>query len=91
MTVTQEIARTHIANLVNDVHDIPTELVFNIDEVGSQEWADRKPRRVVIPHQERPRRIQCSVLNHKKASVASRNFQSRTIRECHSSSFTGRR
>jgi hypothetical protein len=66
MTVTKEIARTHVANLVNYVQDTPTELVFNIDEVGSQEWADRKPRRVIVPHQERRQRIQYSVPRSQK-------------------------
>jgi hypothetical protein len=61
MTITKEIARTLVANLVNSVQDIPTDLIFNVDEVGSQEWADRKPRRVIIPHQEQPQRIQDSV------------------------------
>jgi hypothetical protein len=45
MRVTKEIARMHVANLINYVTDIPTELIFNIDEVGSQEWADRKARK----------------------------------------------
>jgi hypothetical protein len=57
MTIAKEIARTHVANLVNDVQDILTELVFNLDEVGSQEWADRKPRKIIIPHRARPQMI----------------------------------
>jgi hypothetical protein len=44
----------------------PDELVLNVDEVGSQKWTDRKPRRVIIPHQERPQRIQCSVPRSQK-------------------------
>jgi hypothetical protein len=66
MNITKETARIHIANLINYVKDVPTELVFNIDEVGSQEWADRKPRSVIIPHQERPRKIHYSVRRSQK-------------------------
>jgi hypothetical protein len=61
MNVTQEIARRHVANLEQYVRDLPTELIFNLDEVGSQEWADRKPRSVIIPRQPRPVRIEYSV------------------------------
>jgi hypothetical protein len=34
---TNEIARIHVANLVDYIQDAPIELIFNIDEVGSQE------------------------------------------------------
>jgi hypothetical protein len=31
------------------VHGRPTELVFNLDEVGISEWEDRKTKSIVIP------------------------------------------
>jgi hypothetical protein len=80
MRVTKEIARMHVADLITYVTDIPTELIFNIDEVGSQEWADRKARNVIIPHQIRPRRIQYSALGPGNGSAASRQFQWLAIR-----------
>jgi hypothetical protein len=61
MEVSKEIARTHIRNLERYVKDISTELILNIDEVGCQEWSDRKKRDVIIPHQERPCGIEYAV------------------------------
>jgi hypothetical protein len=66
MNVTTEIARTHIMNMENHVNDVLTELIFNIDEVGSQEWADRKLRKVIIPRQLRSVRIEYSVPKSQK-------------------------
>jgi hypothetical protein len=58
MEVSKEIARTHIRNLERYVKDVSTELILNVDEVSCQEWSDRKKRDVIIPHQERPCRIE---------------------------------
>jgi hypothetical protein len=58
MRVTKETARTHVRNLEQWVQGVPTELILNLDEVGVQEWADRKPRKVIIPHQAQAHRIE---------------------------------
>jgi hypothetical protein len=49
-----EIARIYVANLTDHAQDVPTELIFNMDEVGSQDWTDRKARSVMILHQNQP-------------------------------------
>jgi hypothetical protein len=61
MGVAKEIARTCIRNLERCVKDISTELILNVDEVGCQESSDRKKRDVIIPHQEKPCRIEYAV------------------------------
>jgi hypothetical protein len=66
MNVTKEIARRHIRNLQQYVQDTPTELILNVDEVGSQEWADRKKREVIIPHQVRLGRVEYAVSRKEK-------------------------
>jgi hypothetical protein len=66
MEVSKEIARTHIRNLERYVKDVSTELILNIDEVGCQEWSDRKKRDVIIPHQERLCRIEYAVPRKEK-------------------------
>ena len=43
-----EYAEKHIQNLIDYLKDIPTELIFNVDEVGHQQWADRKKKKVVV-------------------------------------------
>jgi hypothetical protein len=37
MNVSTGIARRHIANLEEHMRNVPTEVIFNLDEVGSQE------------------------------------------------------
>jgi hypothetical protein len=66
MEVSKGIARTHIRNLKRYVKDVSTELILDADEVGSQEWSDRKKRDVIIPHQERPCTIQYAVSREEK-------------------------
>jgi hypothetical protein len=61
VNVTKELARKHVTNLLQHVQNVPTELIFNLDQVGCQEWADRKPRAVIIPHQSQPIRVEYSV------------------------------
>jgi hypothetical protein len=61
MQVTKDIYKIHVRNLGRYVQNVPTELILNLDEVGSQEWSDRKKREVIIPHQHSPRRIEFSV------------------------------
>jgi hypothetical protein len=80
MEVLNEIVRTHIRNLERYVNDVPTELILNVDEVGCQEWSDRKKRDEIIPHQERPCRIEYAVSRKENASPASQPFQWRVMR-----------
>jgi hypothetical protein len=49
MNVTKAAVRRHVQNLTDLVQNIHTELFFNIDEVGSEEWTDRKPNKVFLP------------------------------------------
>jgi hypothetical protein len=48
----KETARIRVANLEKSVKSVPTELVFNITELGCQEWAEQEPRRIIIPRHE---------------------------------------
>jgi hypothetical protein len=66
LNVTKEIARSHIVNLERHVQNVPTDLIFNIDEVGSQDWADRKLQSVIVPHQFRHVCIEYSVSRSEK-------------------------
>jgi hypothetical protein len=66
MEVSKEIARTQIRNLERYVKDISTKLILNVDEIGCQEWSDRKKRDVIIRHQERPCRIEYAVSRKKR-------------------------
>jgi hypothetical protein len=54
MEISKEITRTHARNLERYVKDVSTELIFNLDEGGCQEWSDRKTRDAIIPLQKRP-------------------------------------
>jgi hypothetical protein len=66
MEVSKEIARTHIRNLEQCVKEVSTELILNVDEVSCQELSDREKRDVIIPHQERPCRIEYAVSRKEK-------------------------
>ena len=46
--VPREFAENHIKNMIDYVKGTPTKLVFNIDEVGCQKWADRKEKQVIV-------------------------------------------
>jgi hypothetical protein len=46
--------------------NVSTELIFDGDEVGCQEWSDGKKRDVIILHQERPCRIEYAVFRKEK-------------------------
>ena len=47
--VTKQEGEIHIENLKKYVQGVPTELIFNIDEVGTQKWSDKKNKRVIAP------------------------------------------
>jgi hypothetical protein len=49
MNVTKAAARGHMQNLIEFVYNIHTEFIFNMDEIGSEERTDRKPKKVFIP------------------------------------------
>jgi hypothetical protein len=39
-----------ISHLEKQIQDIPTELIFNLDEIRPQEWTDCRPRGIIILH-----------------------------------------
>ena len=51
LNLSLEYAEKHIQNLTDYVEGIPTELIFNIDEVGFQRWSDKKRKRLLLHNQ----------------------------------------
>jgi hypothetical protein len=49
LIVPREQLENHIENMKSVVAGKFTELVFNLDEVGSSDWEDWKPRKVIVP------------------------------------------
>lgn len=49
MTVPREYLDTHILNLKEYIQGMCSELLFNLDEVGTSEWEERKILKVVVP------------------------------------------
>jgi hypothetical protein len=49
LEVTQEQIADYFAVLDRDVQGKPAHFVFNMDEMGHQEWADRKQKTVYVP------------------------------------------
>jgi hypothetical protein len=47
--MTKQIVRICIFNMENCVKNLLAELIFNINDFGSQEWVDHKPRGIIIP------------------------------------------
>jgi hypothetical protein len=79
MQITKDMCKIHIWNLERYVQNVPAELILNLDEMGSQEWPDRKKRDVIIPHQPSPRGLNIPSLGKKSASTASRQFSWRVM------------
>jgi hypothetical protein len=50
--VTSEQIRDYFANLTSLISGAPCQFVFNFDEMGHQEWADRGPMRCYIPSED---------------------------------------
>ena len=48
MSVPRANLKEHIANMHKYIDGRYSELVFNLDEVGTSEWEDRKPKKVFI-------------------------------------------
>jgi hypothetical protein len=48
-----EIPRCFLEKTIRDIHEYvqgrPTEIVFEIDEVGIVDWEDQKSKRVILP------------------------------------------
>ena len=57
----RQLALKHISNLKKYVDGLPTELVFNLDEVGHQPWADKKFKKVIVPMYMKDNRIEYSI------------------------------
>jgi hypothetical protein len=49
MNVIKAAARCHVQNLIVFVQNIHAELCFKMDEVGLEEWAGRKPKKIFVP------------------------------------------
>jgi hypothetical protein len=49
MTVPRAYLEQHIATMKTHIVGKFSELIFNLDEVGSSEWEDRRPRKVIAP------------------------------------------
>jgi hypothetical protein len=48
MVISRAFLEIHLINMKNHVEGRLAELVFNIDEVGSSDWDDRTPNRVLV-------------------------------------------
>jgi hypothetical protein len=48
MKLTNKITKTHMTHLEKHVSDVLTELIFNMNEIGSQKYANRKSRKEII-------------------------------------------
>jgi hypothetical protein len=72
MQVTKDMCKIHVRNLQRYVQNVPSELILNFDEVGSQEWSDPKKRDVIIPINPLPGGLNIPSLGKKGASAASR-------------------
>ena len=57
LTVPVEFLQQHLTNMTQYVQGCCSELLFNIDEMGSSEWEDRKVKKVVIPFETDPKSI----------------------------------
>jgi hypothetical protein len=73
LTIPRENLERHIQNMRSIVEGKFAELVFNLDEVGSSDWEDRKPRKVVAPRGVSPKDV-----NH----PVSRKFRHLTLLAC---------
>jgi hypothetical protein len=83
MKVSKEIAKAHVRNLEQYVKTIRTEPFSNVDEVGLQEWADRKERNMMIPHQREIIGPSLPPLGKKTAEAASQQCQWRGMGRHH--------
>jgi hypothetical protein len=61
MNVAKTAAQRHVKNLIDFVQNIHTEFVFKMDEVGSEEWADAKPKKAFVPTFRAEETIRCDV------------------------------
>lgn len=72
LEIPREYGKKHIKNLIKYVQGIPTELVFNIDEVGFQRWSDRKKKRVIVPLSTPKKQVHYAVKrSEKRVSIVS--------------------
>ena len=66
LQLTKEAAMKHVKILEKYVAGTPDELVFNLDEVGCQQWADRKPKHCVVPIKCKGQRVEFEVQRKEK-------------------------
>jgi hypothetical protein len=48
MTLMKKPETIDISHFEKQIQDIPTELIFNLDEIRAQEWTDCKLRSIII-------------------------------------------
>jgi hypothetical protein len=71
--IPQEFLNQHLINMQKLVAGRVAELVFNLDEVGSSDWEDRKTRKLIIPS---------SVDSHTIFHPVTRRFKHMTLLVC---------
>jgi hypothetical protein len=49
LVIPREYLERHIQTMKDLIHGKASELFFNLDEVGSADWEDRKPKKVIVP------------------------------------------
>ena len=64
--LTKEAALKHVKNLEKYVVGTPDELVFNLDEVGCQQWADKKTKHCLVPIECKGQRVEYEVQRNEK-------------------------
>ena len=57
LTVPVEFLVQHIENMNEIVNGVCSELLFNLDEMGSSDWEDRKTKKVIVPNEADPKSI----------------------------------
>jgi hypothetical protein len=73
LTVPREHSEAHIQHMKSIVTRKFAELVFDFDEIGSSDWEDRKPRKVIAPRTVSPDNVYHPV---------SRRYQHLTLIAC---------
>jgi hypothetical protein len=66
MLITKDMYKIHVRNPERYIQNDPSELILNLDEVGSEKRSDQKKREISIFHQGSPRRIEYSVPRKEK-------------------------
>jgi hypothetical protein len=71
--IPREYLEQNIQRMKDSIHGKASELVFNLDEVGSTEWEDTKSKKVIVP---------ISVLEEDVSRPVSRKFKHLSLLAC---------